>query len=104
MGNTCERQKGYWSCTGGSNAANGWARAMTIGDVIVTDEKLEPEELRHELGHVAQARMAGLLYLPNYAFYSLASMALDGNFENDCNLMEIEAGPGGGYGACSPGW
>jgi hypothetical protein len=84
-------------------AVNGWAPAMTLGDTIVADGRLSPLELGHELGHVSEERAWGPFIIQSYLVAEIAGRVAEPT-SSDCNLFEIDAGPGGHYGECHPWW
>lgn len=102
----------YWNsdtshsiCTGVSRKlATPPGGAFVVGNNITVDEgaRFDAPLASHEGGHVRQADAMGVAYIPAYLANTVYSYAISGT--NDCNLMEIDAGPGGNYGSCSPWW
>jgi RHS repeat-associated protein len=92
----------FWRCVNARGASNGPRNVLTIGNVIVSDQsRINPNLLKHELGHVKQGRALGAVYIPAYvASEALARMLNPMN--SNCNIMEVGAGPGGGYEPCRP--
>ena len=54
--------------------------AITLGEFILTTDKLDPYELNHELIHVVQQRE--LLYLPFFIWYGIEWLALFARYRN----------------------
>jgi RHS repeat-associated protein len=105
-GGNCERRNGgYWMCVGAETWTTGPRAALTLGDTVISDSPLEEgsAELEHELGHVRQARALGPFYVPSWIIQEIGGRLIEPT-SSDCNTMEIDAGPGGGYGACDPWW
>lgn len=54
--------------------------AITLGEVILTTDKMDEYELNHELIHVAQQRE--LLYLPFFIWYGIEWLVLYVKYRN----------------------